>query len=166
MDFLEKDLEEIVYKASNEQLDKCGLRVRGKRFRQLIIGNYGICDMITVQAIKTDAGYYYYNVTIYELKKDKIELSTFTQTIKYARGVISYLEKRIQRPIAINIVLIGRKINLCSDVVYLPRLISQYAYPSTGINSLQIYTYDYKINGLSFIEMSSDYVLTNEGFKF
>jgi hypothetical protein len=165
MDFLEKDLEQIVYKASNEQLDKCGLRVRGKRFRQKIIGNYGVCDMITVQVIKTDAEYYYYNVTIYELKKENVELSTFTQTIKYARGIISYLEKRTHRPIAINIVLIGRKVNLRSDVVYLPRLFSQYAYPSTGINSLQIYTYDYKIDGLSFIELSQDYLLANEGFK-
>ena len=40
MDFLEKDLEDIIYNASNEQLDKRGLRVRGKRFRQLRIGNY------------------------------------------------------------------------------------------------------------------------------
>jgi hypothetical protein len=47
MDFLEKDLEDIIFDSPNEELRKRGLNIWGKKKRQLNIGNYGRADIIT-----------------------------------------------------------------------------------------------------------------------
>lgn len=169
MDFLEKDLENIVFNASDEQLNKRGLQVKGKRFRQLRIGNYGIADMVTAELRSTYHGDKYYKITIYELKKDKIEIGAYLQALNYAVGLISYLEKRTSISILVNIVLIGKTVNKVSNAVYLPRLFTNTSFDIetyTGIGSVDIYEYTYELDGLKFNSLNRDYALVNEGFNF
>lgn len=166
MDFLEKDLEEIVFNASNEELMKCGLWVNGKRFRQLKIGKYGVADMVTAKIQPTEHKRKFIDITIYELKKEKINVDTFLQCLRYAKGIIQYIEQRSNIAVHTNIVMIGKKIDLSSSLIYLTDLIyyDYSVFPSTGLKQILFYTYKYNIDGLRFVH-ESNYSLTNEGFK-
>jgi hypothetical protein len=172
MTFLEKDLEDIIFQATHEQLSERGLYVVGKKFRQFKIGNYGIADMIAYQR-----PFYHpaYNsvmkgcITIYELKKDTIGMSTFNQLIRYANGVKLYLEEKgISGNYDISLVAIGKDVELSSSFCYLPNLFNHDISESTlGINEPTItfdaYKYLYDFDGISFDEISG-YRLKDNGF--
>jgi len=156
MDFLEKDLEEIIYNANKEELHKRGLFINGKLFRQLRIGNYGIADLVEVERL---SGQLY--ITVYELKKDKIGISAFLQGLNYVRGIKSYIEKERGKSISVyfQIVLIGKKIDSNSSFCYLPEFLINF----DGANFLTNYTYSYSVNGIIFKE-ESEYDLIDKGF--
>ena len=173
MEFLEKDLEQIIYETPDEKLEQKNLYTRGRRFRQLRIGNYGIADMITVQRYKTDPMYESqrtYNcleITVYELKKDKIGISAFLQAVRYVKGISKYLENRHSGLfLSYRIVLIGRTIDDSGSFLYLPDVFcnpSHGCVPSGGIESVELFTYSYGVDGLNFKEHSG-YQLVNQGF--
>ena len=53
MDFLEKDLEDIIWNAQStregrEKLKSRGLNIQGKVFRQPNLGEYGIPDLVSI----------------------------------------------------------------------------------------------------------------------
>lgn len=171
MDFLECDLEEIIMNTDSVTLSKKGLSIDGKRKQQLNIGNYGRADIVTFSK-EYESDYadsvldknmnewvllHYIGritITIYELKKDKISMSSFLQAVRYAKGINDYLIKRnVGFTWDFNIVLIGKDISLDSDFVYLPDLFYRVKY----------YKYCIDINGLSFKEICN-YSLTNKGF--
>ncbi len=151
MDFLEKDLEQIVWENDDEILQRKGLPIFGKRYRQLRIGNYGIADLVTfyrehyVKQI---------NFTVYELKKDVINMSTLIQAYTYVKGIETYLSKR-GWACAYDVVLIGKSIDRSSGFCYLPDL----------IENLTCFSYHMDINGLHF-KSEDNYNLTNTGFKY
>jgi hypothetical protein len=99
MNFLEKDLEQIIYETPVMELQDRGLDVSGKPYRQLRIGNYGIADLVYVNKeyyINGDLQKLQYPVLIInvlEIKKDKIGISSFLQAIKYCQGIKRYLEE-------------------------------------------------------------------------
>jgi hypothetical protein len=171
MEFLEKDLEEIIFNANISDLHERGLYVDGIKKRQLRIGNYGIADMVTLERPHYNP---YLNatlkgtITIYEFKKDSINISAFLQAIRYLKGIRRYLKKRnIEDNYNYKITLVGRSIDLSSSFVYLTDLISSYdlqvRLEEESVFKLSIYTYSYDIDGLNFDEVS-DYKLTHEGF--
>lgn len=166
MNFLEKDLEQIIYEASDFDLERAGLALYGKRFRQLRIGNYGIADLITVSKEFSDSPFNnFLKITVYELKKDKISVSALLQAIQYCKGICDYFDKR--KPniiITLDIILIGKEIDLSGSFVYLTDLFQTDSYIiDRKVTSVKFYRYEYKINGLSFIKKSG-YSLTNKGF--
>src|SRR5690606_38569854 len=129
MDFLEKDLEEIIYLSDRDELSNRGLKDYGRFFRQFRIGNYGVADIISVSRP-------YYNklmnenakglITVYELKKDKISVSAFFQAVGYLKGIRTYLEKRGKEHLFnYCICLIGKNIDLNSTITFLPSLLIQ-----------------------------------------
>jgi hypothetical protein len=180
MNFLEKDLEQIIYEADKELLAEKGLRVNGKLLRQVRIGNYGIADLVSIERI------YYHTyfdrhfkgiITIYELKKDNISVSAFIQAIGYAKGILRWMEQhpkklKIVSPenYNINIVLIGKSIDQKSEFLYLADLLNT---DNLGDNSLldsfnlslEMFTYDYDFNGINFTKIEN-YKLMNEGFIY
>lgn len=171
MEFLEKDLEQIIYESGSEQLLEKGLYVYGKRKRQLKIGNYGVADMVTIVRPNYNFTFkeaYKGIITVYEFKKDKVSVSTFLQAIRYLKGIQRYLESRGKMELYnYQIVLVGREMDLSSSFSYLTDMISSNLY-EVGINdenkfSLDVYTYKYKIDGLEF-EREADYKLIEEGF--
>lgn len=159
MNFLEKDLEQIIYESSRQELDLAGLRIKGKMFRQLKIGNYGIADIVTFYKHSGTL-----NVTVYELKKDKAGISAFLQGLRYCKGIDSYIRDFRNKDIDIiyEIVIIGREIDIASDYIYLTDFLNGnicYCY-DFGVSN---YSYSYNIDGLKF-HLEEGYKLINENF--
>lgn len=162
MKFLEKDLEQIIWESDNQKLQERGLEINGKKFRQLRIGNYGIADLVTftkpnyLPQCEYHEGYFEDGIiTIYELKKDNISVSSFLQLLGYAKGIKTYLEKKkLSHRYNIEMILIGKEIDLNSTFCYLPNFLP----------NLTIYSYHYDLNGISFKD-EGYYNLTETGFK-
>jgi predicted ATPase len=92
MMILEKDLEEMIYSASQcdegkAALARRGLIIRGKLYRQVSLGNYGRLDLVDV-AIKDKALY----VNIIELKAEKIGSETIAQVLRYKYAIKNWLK--------------------------------------------------------------------------
>lgn len=178
MRFLEKDLEQIIYEASEQRLVK-DLRLYGKRFRQLRIGNYGIADLVFVDRIYTEGLEFdeymepydtiedvSLRITVCELKKDTIDIGAFMQAIKYCKGISSYLKKRKIENYFFEIKLIGRNVELGGSFCYLPDLITDENcrdISSGSIKKLNLYSYSYGYDGIEFYKHDG-YKLINEGF--
>lgn len=181
MDFLEKDLEQIIYEANNEQL--LSLRLNGKRLRQLRIGNYGISDLVFVEKIygnylffdKISLNYYErildigLEITVCELKKDKIGISAFLQAVNYCKGIKEYLLKRGFNNFYFKILLLGRNIDNSGSFIYLSDLFDNNlddessVFCNNSIRDISFFTYSYGFNGLKFLE-HENYHLCNNGF--
>jgi len=147
MTFLESDLESIIINTDNLNLCDRGLRISGKKKRQVKIGNYGIADVITFDRFENHA-----EVTIYELKRDHIDVSALLQCVRYAKGVSLYLRSR-EFSFSIKLVLIGKTVDLNSDFVYFADI----------FENIKLYLYSYDFNGTHF-ERIRNYNLTNPGF--
>ncbi len=149
MDFLEKDLEQIVWETHDDILQRKGLLVFGKRKRQLKIGNYGRADLVTFWRIGDTIHF-----TVFELKKDQVNIQTLLQSMQYVRGIDTYLQMRGFKT-RHHITLIGKSIDTNSPFCYFPNIFAD----------ISIYTYKMDINGLSFIK-AFDYNLKYKGFDF
>lgn len=168
MEFLEKDLESIIWESDIEMLEERGLTIEGKMFRQLRIGNYGIADLVTV-----NRRYKYENyvdgkltITVYELKKGKVGISAFLQALRYCKGIAQYLDKRKFYDYTLAITLIGKSVDLDGSLIFISDLVGGYSDKGDlngYIDDISFYSYDYKIDGLNF-ELHKGYKLTNEGF--
>lgn len=148
--FKEKDLEEIIYNADRNELQKRGLPISGKLIRQRNILNYGRADLLEVgRGFALDSLIF----TIYELKQEKIGISAFLQAIKYAKGIQQMLDQKERNFIyEINIVLIGSELDTSGSFCYLPDLIDRAGGYTGGIGFIKYYTYSYQIDGIIFIE--------------
>ena len=171
MNFLEKDLEEIIFTADREILNRRELYISGKLKRQLKIGNYGVADLV-----EYNRPYYHpqYNqvfkgeICVYELKKENVSVSSFLQAIGYLQGIKNYLSNRgIADNYNYSIKLIGKKIDYNSTFIFLDRILSfsNDMIPienESGFN-LTLFTYTYEADGIYFYpNMTSK--LKNEGF--
>lgn len=155
MKFLERDLEEIIYTSDRKALSERGLTVRGKLFRQLRIGNYGVADLVSVER---DPCCLF--ITVYELKKEKIGISAFLQALGYVKGIESYIKRRKPKLlIEFNIVLVGSNLDTSSTYCYLPELVP----PSYIGQFVTNYTYSYDVDGIRFKE-ERNYDLIDKGF--
>ena len=166
MEFLEKNLEEIICTTDNFDLNDRGLDcLTGFKKRQLSIGRYGKADIVTFQKqdhnkIIDDTEYSL--ITVYELKKDKIGISAFLQALRYVKGISRYLTKRnIQFEYRFKIVLIGKSVDTTGSFIYLPDLFNDLT--DDAFCSIQFYTYEYTFEGISF-RYHDSYRLTEEGF--
>jgi len=170
MNFLEKDLENIIWESDNKKLQEKKLPIYGIKFRQLRIGNYGISDLITIRR-----DYYYdsitkkfkpyIDITVYELKKEKVGISAFLQAIRYCKGIKTYVEDKYPDIyFKLNIVLCAKYVDLDSDFIYITDLLNtESTIPNCLINSIRFFSFDYNIDGITF-EKHSGYSLINTGF--
>jgi hypothetical protein len=173
MNFLEKDLEEIIYTSGRDVLEERGLTINGKLLRQVKIGNYGIADLIEFVRPSYDGpdrdilcpG----RITIYELKKEQIGIAAFLQSLNYLQGITKFLEKKeINDHYIIDIVLIGKNLDKSGSFCFITDLLSinsSFAdrYNIFGQNgSISYYTYTFDINGLEF-HLQNGYDLKNNG---
>lgn len=170
MEFLEKDLENIIWEADNKILREKGLPIDGKKYRQLRIGNYGISDIITasknMEYSYAEQEYYsYLDITVYELKKEKVGIGAFLQAIKYCKGIQSYLnEKKPDLLYKINIVLLAKSVDLSGEFIYITDLFPKEIEGNFKlINGVSFYSFNYDINGITFKEVCN-YNLIDKGF--
>ena len=171
MDFLEKDLEEIIYLSDKESLSDRGLHLTGELKRQLRIGNYGIADLVEFKR----PYYHPYHekimkgeINIIELKNKKIGVSTFFQALNYLKGIRTYLDtKNIEHHYNYRITLIGRELDLTSSFCYLGYLfdndLSDTCIYEENKTCIDLYKYNYSINGIEFSSIYN-YNLIEKGF--
>lgn len=162
MNFLEKDLEEIIYESmttrkGRTELHNRGLCVSGMPFRQVKLGEYGRLDLVTLHMEKcktTDK--YLCNITVYELKKKQIDANALMQGCRYLTGLrhlFNYSERII---FDFSLCLIGRSV--CQgDFLYLCNHLPE---------NIEIYTYNYRIDGISFSCVNNgNWALTQPSFE-
>lgn len=165
MNFLEKDLEDILFSTDSDILSDRGLNIYENRKRQLRVGNYGVLDMIAYEFEKVKGcRFTSLHIQLIELKKDEVNIDTFLQAINYAKGIQSYLDKRNLNKVLfdIQIILIGKMIDKSSSFVYITDLFGGKD-SCNSIVDIDFYEYKYKIDGLYF-EQIYGYKLINEGF--
>lgn len=171
MDFIERDLEDIIFNAPVNELRKRGLSSMAywndaHTYRQMTIGNYDIADI--VQYKRYSEPYYEYNTLCYnsyldfnvmELKKNLINIDTLLQAIGYCKGILKFIESRNTFDIQskFTVTLIGKKIDK-SNFIYLPDIVNSEDF------FLKLYTYDYNYDGIKFIEHDG-YSLANNKFN-
>lgn len=169
MNFLEKDLEQIIWESDNLKLQQRNLDIEGKKIRQLRIGNYGILDLLTVEKCyyENDFPYKqipYLNITVYELKKEKVGISAFLQAIRYCRGIKSYLEdNKPNIRFKLNIVLCAKEVDIQSDFIFMIDMVSETYFPNQKLNNIKAYSFEYNLDGINFIRKHG-YDLTSKGF--
>lgn len=173
MRFLEKDLEEIIYSARKDTLSERGLSISGTLKRQLRLGNYGVADLVEFERP-------YFNnyhkrhmkgvITVYELKQEKIGVSTFFQALNYVAGIRHWIEKN--KPLLIDsfnykIVLIGNSFDSSSSFIYLSDIfdneVQDICTEDEVKTSVRLLKYEYDVDGISFTELTG-YKLSNPGF--
>jgi hypothetical protein len=162
MEFLEKDLEQIIFEASEGELNNKGLYLAGRKFRQMRIGGYGIADLVYIERPHFNP----YSremmkgtISVVELKQNKITISAFLQALRYVRGIQRFLE--INRRCLVDcfdfeIVLIGSKIDLDSSVLFLPDIFqndSDRFMNEPSRTRVLMYKYEMNLNGLEFDEI-------------
>ena len=174
MKFLEKDLEEIIWEQlqttkGGEELLKRGLYTNqeGKHYRQLRLGSYGVADLVSISRSreyrdfpKLDSVHPYLDITVYELKKDKISMSAFLQAIGYCKAIKRYVNRFRGKDseIRFTVVLVGYELDVNSSFSYLPDIINSEEF------SLLNYKYEFGIDGLQFSPQWG-YALKEEEFK-
>jgi hypothetical protein len=169
MKFIEKDLEEIIYTSGRDVLEERGLPIYGTLKRQLKIGNYGIADLVEYSRpfyYETPVGCIFHKgrIRIYELKKEQIGIAAFLQSLNYLKGIKDYMENRgMEDKYVIDIVLIGRNIDITGSFCFIPQLLSIYS-SDEECGEISFFTYKYEIDGLRFIDQSRNYYLKNKGF--
>lgn len=152
MDFLEKDLEDIIFNSDRETLDERGLYIEGKMLRQVRIGSYGIADLITYHRLDGNL-----QITIYELKKALLDEKALLQLFRYKAGIKDYLIRHrnfFEGDLIIKTVLIGREIDCSTDWVYL----------LDSLEDFYVYEYQYLIDGIEFTESYRTYFSNNNNF--
>lgn len=154
MDFLEKNLEDIIYENANTKegrklLKERGLDLCGRTYRQVSMGKYGIADLVNIHAfsdrIRKGFSAHYLYVNIIELKKDIVNIDTLLQAVGYKKAVDEYLEgycAKTWEDYEVSITLIGQKLETDSNFVFL----------LNELDWLHAYTYSYSINVLNFEE--------------
>jgi hypothetical protein len=108
-------------------------------------------------------------ITIYELKKEQIGISAFLQAMGYLKGIDSYLTKKDFRDkYILNVVIIGREIDMSGSFCFIPDLLSikNYNFQSDenfDDGEILFYTYNVSIDGIKF-ESKNGFNLKNQGF--
>ncbi len=127
MNILEKEIEDIIWNAIHSEpqiLSDRGLYIPPNHtwFRQLDLGSYGIADMVSVRKGLDpfdDTKTLY--VTVYELKKDEINLGVLLQAASYCKGILRIADKFAKNhTIEFRIRLIGKTLNMGNNFCYLP----------------------------------------------
>lgn len=152
MNFLERDLEDIIFNTDQYHLRERGLHclLYDSIYRQVNLGNYGILDILTIR--KDNNNFY---VTVYEMKQKQINTNSFLQAVRYVRGLQRMWDiyNLNNHELHLRIVLIGGSIDDKSDFCYI----------SSVLRSVRFFTYKYDYDGISF-ESSNSYKLVDEKF--
>jgi len=159
MDFLEKDLEDIICENIIDNYNE--LYVRGFNIpqpylvkRQFKIGNYGIADVVLLHRVPEGDEHYLY-ISVIELKKKTIDYKSLLQVYRYGRGIEKWLGYNNKYTYYIKHIIIGKHVEVNDDFVFL----------LSHLNNLKIFTYKYDIEGMYFKENMGDYIKLNEGFN-
>lgn len=159
MKILEKELEDAIFDATDEQLKLHGLSGlvdEGiiRRFRQTHLGDdVGRSDLIFVTRKHLPGRFgSVLRINIIELKRGKFGCEALLQAIRYAFAVQSYMLNRNFKPFDIKITIIGEVFEATNNFMHIPHLINRkqnYGYGE--VNDISVYAFDFTIDGFQFI---------------
>jgi hypothetical protein len=145
MDFLEKDLEAIIWEYAPE-CEARGFSIlqmehfsQGRRFRQMQLGPYGIADLVHV----------YYNphinqfwIQVIECKRNKVNAETYLQAKRYVSAVKDavFSSDMPVCKIATSVILVGASVDTSSPL----------AHVIANDPDCHTYTYKYAVDGIHF----------------
>jgi hypothetical protein len=171
MDFLERDLEDIIFNAlqteeGRDVLNEKGLQVDFsdgllRSARQLRIGNYGMCDIITMSRGQTDISDLFgvlqpkVVINVYELKRGKIDIDALIQVKRYMTGVDHYMQKFHPK----------MGVHVCGTVIGRSICTNDWVYLIDDLDRIEFYTYSYGIDGIEFNPSDGPYTLTSHGLS-
>lgn len=156
MQFLEKDLEEIIYSTPQELLNKRGLPIKyDKILRKVDLKGYGVADIITIYCTNNQMGMRCIVVTIYELKQNKLNINTLLQVFRYMKAIKHYSDTcNIENTdVYIKGVIIGNSIDENLD----------FCFSLDQIKNFSAFTYKYSFEGIYFDDV--DYTLSGQKFN-
>jgi hypothetical protein len=163
MKFSERNLEDIIFDTPSPFLQERGLDIQGAKLRQVRLGIYGIADLITIKKVYLDSIQEDRTVKrvpvliidIFELKQGKISFETYTQILKYGRGVKSYLNKyHPNLEYGIRYVMIGDSVDKDTSFYFLPSL----------YKNIKFYKYNYDYDGIRFLS-EGRHIPTHDGLS-
>lgn len=155
MDFLEKNLEEIIFFASQSEdgrkkLSERGLDINGRMFRQVDLGSYGRIDLLSVELCRSKyTGFWILYLEVYELKRNIINTSALMQGCRYLTGInelMRYLRGKFKDFddkifLETSLILIGESFDSQSDFSFLYNELH---------DNIQVYTFKYDLDGITF----------------
>ncbi len=150
MKFREQTLEGIIYDNAlspegRELLTERGLTISGTLFRQIDLGSYGRADLITIEY---SDDYDDVLITIYELKKEKVDTNALLQAYRY----LAAIKRHVYSEILFKICLIGESVETRGDFVFI----------YNELPNVEVYTYDYSITGIIFNKIGKNWTQSNE----
>lgn len=150
MNVLEKEFEEIFFNALSTPkllIERGFYGFEKKYYRQPSLGKYGIPDIVGVSVHRVFDGRVL-NITVYELKKEQINVSTLLQAARYIRGIQVLFEDLMGDLFSYTnykIVCIGKSIETSSDFIYMADFcsnLSLYTYKIDLIKGLTLESHD------------------------
>lgn len=146
MDFLEKDLEDLIYQTPIDNLKERGYRRESLLthvIRQPNLGHYGKPDLVEFGwHWFSDPGMHRAFIRIVELKKGAIGLKACVQGARYRVGLMHWIREMkpfIEDDSSIEVLMIGRELDLSDNVFLMAEL-----------EHFEFMTYSYDIDGLRF----------------
>lgn len=168
MNFKEKDLEDFIFHNSLNldgriKLAKAGLPILDELKRQVYIKGGGRVDLMEINEYQG-----HFIITIYELKKDKIDYHAILQSLRYKYSLkqcflqtlkkINYKRKhepkgRQKRDVYVNICLIGKYVEYIGGTKALIKQLAE-------CDDLNLSIYDYCIvnNGIIFNDFMENHI--------
>ena len=170
MDFLEKNLEEIIFFASQSEdgrkkLSERGLDINGRMFRQVDLGSYGRIDLLSVELCRSKhSGLWILYLEVYELKRNIINTSALIQGCRYLTGIkelIRYLRGKFKDFddkifLETSLILIGDSFDSQSDFSFLYNELH---------DNIQVYTFKYDLDGITFEYVDKLWIQTEPKFN-
>lgn len=136
-DFLEKTLEDIIFE-NRHNIHERGFPIIIGEMRRQMTNDYGRrVDLISVGNVNNIK-----NISIYELKKGKIDYNAYFQIVRYFFDICMENKKYNIGDFNIQLYLIGNEVD---DEVLIAASLS---------NFVHIYTYKYDYDGIKFDKMS------------
>ena len=164
MNLLEKELEDAIYEATDEQLKERGLVDVVEdgiilRLRQTFLGDEaGRSDLIFVTRKHFgDAFDSVLRINIIELKRDKVGSDALLQAVRYANAVKTYMDLRKFDYYDIRITLIGQEIKSDNSFMFLPNLVNRRSNYLHALNEINAYSFRYMIDGIQFCDKHIGY---------
>jgi hypothetical protein len=151
MNFLEKDLEDIIYENLYD-MESRGLTIDSKLLlRQVNLGDYGYADLVGIHYNPKIFKTFY--IEIFELKKEVIDCTALMQVCRYATAIKQMAHELYGDKINIKVrkILIGSDIQTKGDFVFL----------LNSLSDTTVYTYEYKFDGIWFNELAKTWRKTD-----
>ena len=155
INILELEIEDIIEEMILSKSDKLPYELdREYIIRQFNLCGYGIVDMLCFDILCINYNNGVRNITIdasiIELKRDILSIETFSQVMRYKKGIIEYSEF-LQDKFKKETLITFRKLDVVMIGKCVDRIHECFCYLPDIIDCLKIFTYKISIDGFSLV---------------